>query len=322
MALKIHRNTMKINKQLCLAVAVFSISALFQAGYAATPASQDILRIHTGLPTRPTDSLFSYTVEWRVDQGELFRTTGITFLNATKIDSSATAAVAKKLLIAIKDGMTQMDPISRGITFEQPQDKPELTIANKAGYSFTTVTFRDYSNQPLRFDLGAKSFSAAGVEIGIDLVRTADVEYLDGFKSRHKSETVSKGEIEITIDAQKPILVTYDGKTTHEIEQEISRRLSNSQLSATPLYPGLVSKDTRNNKPFDGSEVQLANLAAQSIFIGIRDPELGVLTKFKFKDQNHSVKVMEPRFMLAALGAASLAVIGAIWYRNKKLKPK
>ena len=311
---------MKIDNQLCLALALFSSSALFQPGYATTPANQDVLHIHTGMPARPVDSLFSYTVEWRVDEGELFRTTGMTFLNATKIDGSSTAAVAKKLLIAIKDGMTQLDPTTRGITLQQPEDKPELIIANKAGYSFTTVTFRDYSNQSLSFDFGAKSFSADGVEIAIDLVRTADVEYLDGFKSRHAAEVTSKGEIEITIDAQKPILVKSDGKTTQEIEAEISRRISQSHLSTTPLYPGLITKDTRNNKPFDGSEVQLANLAAKSIAIDIRDPELGVLTKFKFKDQNRSVKIMEPKFMLAALGLGSLGMLGFIWYRNKKSK--
>ena len=311
---------MKITKQLYLALALFSTNALFQAGNAATPANQDVLRLHTGMPARPVDSLFSYTVEWRVDQGELFRTTGMTFLNATKIDSSATTAVTKKLVTAMKDGMTQLDPTTRGITFQQTADKPELVLANKAGFSFTTVTFRDYSNQPLGFDLGDKSFSAEGVEIGIDLVRTADVEYLDGFKAKHAAEITSKGEIQITIDAQKPILVKTDGKTTQEIEAEISRHINNSHASSTPLYPGLVTKDTRNNKPFDGSEVQLANLAAKAIVIDIRDPEIGVLTKFKFKDQNRSVKVMEPRFMLAALGGGSLAVIGLIWYRNKKSK--
>jgi len=216
--------------------------------------------------------------------------------------------------------MTQLDPTTRGITLQQPEDKPELTIANKAGFSFTTVTFRDYSNQPLRFDLGDKRFSAEGVEIGIDLVRTADVEYLDGFKARNAAEITSKGEIDITIDAQKPIVVKSDGKTTHEIEQEISRHLSNSHVSATALYPGLVTKDKRNNKPFDGSEVQFANLAANSIAIDIRDPELGALIKFKFKDGNSSVKVMEPKFMLVALGAGILSIIGLIWYRNKNQK--
>ena len=312
---------MKINKKLYLALALFSATTLFQIGYAATtPANQDVLRIHTGMPTRAVDSLFSYTVEWRLDEGEIFRTTGITFLNATKIDNSTTNAVAKKLLIAIMDGMTQLDPTTRGITLQQPEDKPELTISNKAGFSFTTLTFRDYSNQPLRFDLGDKSFSSEGVEIGFDLVRSADVDYLDGFKSRQTAEITSKGEIEITIDTQKPFLVKSDGKTTHEIEQEISRHLSNSHVSATALYPGLVTKDKRNNKPFDGSEVQFRNLAAKSISIDIRDPEIGALIKFKFKDENSSVKVIEPKFMLAVLGAGILFIIGFLWYRNKKQK--
>lgn len=311
---------MKLINPFYLTLALLSSGVLFQPACAGmtTAADQEKLRIHTGMPKKASDSLFSYTAEWRIDDGELYRTTGLSFLNAAKIDSSTPAAqITKKLLTAMKDGMVQLDPNWRGITVSQPQDQPELTIANKAGYSLTSITVRDYTNQALSYDLADKNFEAGGVQIAIDLVLAADVEYLEGFSSK-KSQTASQGDIEIRIGDQKPIQIKTDGKTTRELEVEITRQLTSSHLSETPLFSGLVSTDTRNNKPFDGSEVQLLNLAAKSIFIDIRDPALGVLTKFKFKDENYSVKVIEPRFMLAILALTSILAVGYFRLRNSK----
>lgn len=306
-----------ITPQLALALPLISSALLCQSAYAVTtPADQDTLRIHTSMPRRTSDALFSYTAEWRIDDGELYRSTGLSFLNAQKIDDATPShAITKKLLTSMKDGMIQLDPNWRGITITQPPEQAELIIANKSGYSLTTVTVRDYSNQGLRFDLGDKRFSADGVQVALDLVFSADVEYLDGFSSK-KSLTASQGEIEIKIDDQKPIQIKTDGKTTRELEQEIAKQLTIAQLSDTPLYPGMVSKDTRNNKPFDGSELQFLNLGAKSIAIDITDPALGVLAKFKFKDENHSVKVAEPRFMLGALALS--VVLAILFFRRKK----
>ncbi len=305
--------------KLALALSLVLSNLLYQTAHAdATPAGHDKLRINTGMPRKTSDSLFSYTAEWRIDDGEIYRSTGLSFLNAAKIDSATPAAqITKKLLTSMKDGMIQLDPNWRGITLSQPQDQAELLISNKAGYSLTTVTVRDYSNQALRFDLIDKSFSADGVQVGLDLVFAADVEYLDGFSSK-KALTASQGEIQIVIDDQKPVQIKTDGKTTRELEQEIAKALISSQLSETPLYPGMVTKDTRNNKPFDGSEVQFLNLAAKSIAIDISDPALGVLMKFKYKDENRSVQVAEPRFMLGVLALIVIVTIGYFWRRNAK----
>jgi hypothetical protein len=314
-------NAMKLIKsaRLAAALTLFSTGAMFQPALAVTtPADQDKLRIHTGLPKKASDSLFSYTAEWRIDDGELYRTTGLSFLNSAKVDPNASPAViTKKLVTAMKDGMIQLDPNWRGINLTQPQDQAELTIANKKGYSLTTVTVRDYSNQQLRFDVGDKNFNADGVQVAIDVVLAADVEYLDGFSSK-RSPLASQGEIEVVIDGSKPVQVKTDGKTTKQIEEELARQLAGAKLSEFPLYPNLSNSDTRNNKPFDNSEVQLLNLAAKSVSINVTDPAVGVLTKFKFKDDNHSVKVVEPRFMLAALGVGSGLLIGFYWFRNRK----
>ncbi len=201
---------------LALTLSLLSASALFQSAYAVpTPANQDALSIHTGIPRKVGDSLFSYTAEWRMDDGELYRATGLSFLNAAKIDAVASgASVTKKLVTSMKDGMIQMDPSWRGITVNQNQDQPELTIANKAGYSITTVIIRDYTNQPMRYNLSGKSFNAEGVQVAIDLVLSANVEYLDGFSSR-KSRIASQGGIDVTIDDQKTIHIKMKNCSFH-----------------------------------------------------------------------------------------------------------
>ena len=221
---------------LALTLSLLSAGVLIQPAWAAatTPANQDQLRIHTSLPKRASDSLFSYTAEWRVDDGELYRTTGLSFLNAKKMDSSTSSVqITKKLVTALKDGMIQLDPHWRGVTISQPQDQPELTIANKSGYSLTNVTVRDYTNQALRYDLVDKTFSADGVQVAIDLALTADVEYLEGFSSK-KDQTASQGEIIIAIDDHAPVHIKTDGKTIAALEAEIAGRLPGAQLSKTP----------------------------------------------------------------------------------------
>lgn len=304
--------------RLAIACSIVSSFVLIQSAAAVTTAAeQDKLRIQTGIPKKAGESLFSYTAEWKIDDGESYHSTGLSFLNAEKIDPSAPAAVTKKLITAMKDGMTQLHPDWRGITISEPQGQAELTIANKAGYSLKTVTFKDYTNQALKYDLVDKSFNSEGVQVAIDLVLAADVEYLDNFSSK-KAQTASQGDIEITLDDQTPIHITTDGKTTRELEQEITNRLSSSHLSQTPLYAGIIGKDKRNNKPFDGSEVQLSKLAAKSISIEVTDPALGVLTKFKFKGENSAVKVAEPRFMLGILGGIAVLGMGYFFRRNKK----
>lgn len=302
-----------------LSLSLIASGGLFNPAYAVTTdAGQDKLRIHTSIPKKATDSLLSYNVEWRIDDGELYRATGLSFLSAPKSDSAISGAhVAKKLVTALNDGMTELYPSWRGITLNQPKDQPELTVGNKAGYSLTTITFRDYTNQALSYDLVDKSFNTAGVQVAIDLVYAADVEYLEGFSSK-KELTASQGDIEITVDDQNPIIIKTDGKTTRELEQEIAKQLTSSKLSETPLFPNLLGKDTRNNKPFDGSEVQLVNLAAKSIAIDIRDPNLGVLTKFKFKDDNTSVKVTDPRSTIIIAAVIGLLTAGFFWFRRIK----
>ncbi len=59
--------------------------------------------------------------------------------------------------------------------------QPEMTISNKEGFSLFKVTFRDYTNGKMTYDLHGKSFSAAKVAVGVDIVYSAAVEYLAAF---------------------------------------------------------------------------------------------------------------------------------------------
>lgn len=309
---------MKPITRIPLALAFLASSLSLQPAYAdTTPAEQNKLRIHTSLPKKAGESLFSYTAEWRQDGGKLYHSTGMSFLDANKLDESAAAAkVAKKLAGSIKESMIRLDPNWRGLIVDQPQEQAQFTLSNKTGYALTSVVVRDYTNQALTFDLVDKTFDAAAVQLAFDFVLAADVEYLDKF-SAQKPKTASQGDIEIKIDDQKPIQIKTDGKTTHEIEAEIVRQLNVSKLSDTSLVTSQIGKDTRNIKPFDGSEIQFLNLPAKSVSIDINDPSLGVLVKFKFKDENPGIST-ESHSMLFILGLLGLLIAGYFWYRKQK----
>lgn len=310
---------MKLITRLYLTVALLAgVLAFSSFAYAAeTPVGENKLRIHTSLPKKAGESLFSYTVEWRQDGGKLYHSTGMSFLDAQKYDESASAArVAKKLATSIKDSMIRLDPNWRGLVVDQPQEQAELILSNKAGYALTAVVVRDYTNQALVFDLVDKSFNAAPVQVALDLVLAAEVEYLDKF-SGQKPTTASQGEIEIRLDEQSPIRIKTDGKTTAEIEAEIAKQLNVAKLSGSSLVTSQANKDTRNIKPFDGSEIQLLNLAAKSVAIDINDPSLGVLVKFKFKDEGSAI-AEESNPMLVILVLASLLIAGYFWRKTQK----
>ncbi len=110
-----------------------------------------------------------------------------------------------------------------------------------------------------------------------------------------------------------------DGKTTKQIEQEIASAMGPAVLSSQPLYPNLKDRDDRNNKPFDGSEIQLLNLSANSVTIDINDPSVGILTKFKYSDNNQSTDLFgDPVTIVALFGLLALGYIGYIWIQNRK----
>jgi hypothetical protein len=186
-----------------------------------------------------------------------------------------------------------------------------MTISNKEGFSLFKVTFRDYTNGKMTYDLHGQSFSAAKVAVGVDIVYSAAVEYLAAFANvEEKMTEATGGGIDISVDGGQTISVATQGKTTEQIEQAIASKLSSGQISTSVLYDHTTDGDARNSKPYDGSSVHFLNLPAKSITIQVNDPSLGALMKFKFPDEDAPFSLVKPiQFSLLAG-----AVIALLWF--------
>ena len=304
--------TKKISFVVYLTTFIFMVSATFQVAYGATPYGRDQIRVHTGPSGKPGDSLFALTSRWRLDGDVTYESTGITFVSGAARPKPTTGPeVAKKLAIAMSDGMIKQYPSWRGVDAVNVPGQPEMTVNNKEGFSLFKVTFRDYTNGKMTYDLHGKSFSAAKVAAGVDIVYSAAVEYLEAFTDINKQTSVaSGGGVDISIDGGQVISVATKGKTTAQIEQAIASKLSSGQISTSALYDHTTDGDARNSKPYDGSSVHFLNLPAKSIMIQVKDPSLGALMKFKFPDEDAPVSLVKP-VQFSLLGGA---VIALLWF--------
>ncbi|MEO1866682.1 MAG: hypothetical protein ABGX69_00670 [Methylococcales bacterium] len=291
---------------------ILMVSASFQVAYGATPYGRDQIRIHTGEAGKPGDTLFALTSRWRIDGDVTYESTGITFVSGAERPKPTTGpGVAKKLAIAMSDGMIKQYPSWRGVEAVNVPGQPEMTISNKEGFSLFKVTFRDYTNGKMTYDLHGQSFSAAKVAVGVDIVYSAAVEYLAAFANvEEKMTEATGGGIDISVDGGQTISVATQGKTTEQIEQAIASKLSSGQISTSVLYDHTTDGDARNSKPYDGSSVHFLNLPAKSITIQVNDPSLGALMKFKFPDEDAPFSLVKPiQFSLLAG-----AVIALLWF--------
>lgn len=291
---------------------ILMVSASFQVAYGATPYGRDQIRVHTGEAGKPGDTLFALTSRWRIDGDVTYESTGITFVSGAERPKPTTGpGVAKKLAIAMSDGMIKQYPSWRGVEAVNVPGQPEMTISNKEGFSLFKVTFRDYTNGKMTYDLHGKSFSAAKVAVGVDIVYSAAVEYLAAFANvEEKMTEATGGGIDISVDGGQTISVATQGKTTEQIEQAIARKLSSGQISTSVLYDHTTDGDARNSKPYDGSSVHFLNLPAKSITIQVNDPSLGALMKFKFPDEDAPLSLVKP-IQFSLLGGA---VIALLWF--------
>ena len=280
------------------------LSSLFIGSSAfATPAGQDKIHITTGTPNNKGDALFSTTVQVRLDGKRAIEATGLAFINgtdsSTKPDTSA--LLATKIKSSLNDALAELYPNSRGFEVLGSKKQPELTITNLAGYAFTRLTVRDYSNSKVSYDLTGKQFSAAGIDTSIDLVYSADVAYLDGF-APPKQNYAAGGTININIGNDKSIAIETKNKSTATLEQELASAIIQATYSTSSIIPHSRGGGKRNAKPFDGGEIQLVNLNAESFTIDVKDPSLGVLIKFKFRDTTKPADVSGPFKMILSLG--------------------
>lgn len=275
----------------------------------ANPEKTDQLIIQTSTPKRAIETSFSSMVSWQKVGINFNKANGLAFIKGTHAKKPLTAIeVSKKVAGALSAAIKTEAPSDRGATTEVNQDKPEFIIFNKAGFVIDRITTRDYTNQALSYRIPEKSFSTAAVDISINLVYSAAVEYVRDFASDIKQQTAG-GTITITINKDTPTVISTKGKSTQQLEVEIANTLGSKAIfSSTPIYPNFTENRSKNYKAFDGGEVQLIGLNANSITIDINDSGLGVLTKFRFpntiKTANNSNNILPITAFLIAAGLA------------------
>lgn len=270
-------------------------------------ANKDQIRLITSDPKKNGETLFSYTVTWRIDDSLTYRSSGLTFMHGPdKSTFTQGREVSKKLVIALNDAMEYLYPSWRGAKVVETKEQPGIIVSNKKGFDFTQLTFRDYSNQEITYDLLGKAFNSANVPAAIDIVFAADVENLAEF-DLDRPKVASGGNITVKLDGVEKANIKTDGKSMSAIEKDLASALGSiGKFSQTPIFPNLKDETTRNYKPFDGGEVQIPNLAAKSMTIDINDPSLGVLVKFDFPDVNKPVDVAHNAQYIVALIVISI----------------
>lgn len=282
----------------------------------ALPAGQNQLLLQTGIPKRNGETAISYMVAWRKGDSNLHRANGLTFINGSDTKKpTSNVEVARKITSALNAGIDYDAPGERGAIAKTSKNKAEVLVSNKTGFDLANITIRDYSNQKLHYSIPSKSFQKVTVDIAIDIVYSAAVEYVEGFSSGIQQKTAG-GFVRVIIDNNSPIEIKTDGKSTKQIENELVQAIGSvAQFSTTSIFPNFVERKSRNYKPFDGGEVQLPKLNAKSITIDIGDTGLGVLTKFKFPDANKPTDVAGNIYYI--IGFLVIGILGFIYYTQK-----
>ncbi len=307
----IKRKTLTLSLLLAYMVGLPSISV-------ANPEKTDQLRIKTSAPKRSIETSFSSMVSWQKQGINFNKANGLAFIKGTDNKKPMTAVdVAKKVAGALSAAIKTEAPSDRGASVEINKNEDELLIFNKASFAIDRITTRDYTNQSLSYNIPGKSFANASVDISINLVYTAEVEYIRDFSSDIKLETAG-GTVTISIGTDAPIVVQTKGKSTQQLEVEIAKALgSKGTFSSSPLYPNFTENRSKNYKAFDGGEVQLLGLNAKSITIDINDSGLGVITKFRFPN-TLKTETSSDNNILPIFGFLIVAGLGYFFYSRKK----
>ncbi len=298
---------------------LFTLSTALSNVALALPTEQNQLRIQTSVSKRAGETSFSSFVAWRKGDESLQKVNGLIFVKGFNVKKpSSDVDIARKTAKSINAAITnKASPKERGVITKYTKDKPEILLNNIAGFDLIHFTLRDYSNQKLQYNIPAKSFAEAAVTVAIDLVYSADVDYIGDHATDEKRKTAG-GFIKVSIDGET-IEIQTAGKSTQQLETELAEALgAKGQLSSTAIYPNYVELNSRNYKDFDGSEVQLLNLAAKSISIDIKDSGLGVLTKFNYPDENKPSELASK--IPYIFGFVVLGLLGYVVFSGKKNK--
>ena len=247
----------------------------------ASPANTQQLDLQTSESKRTGETALSYLVTWRKGESRLYNANGLTFISGTETkEPTSSSDAAYKLSKALNGAIDHDSPHLRGAIAKNKQST--LSVSNRDGFDLTRITIRDYSNQELEYSLAGKAFDEAGVDIALDVVYSAAVEYMKGF-SKGVEKAAAGGFISVTMDSNAPIKITTNGKTNEQIEKELAKAIgSSAEYSSSPIFPNFEQIRSKNYKSFDGGEVQISGLKARRLVIDVNDAGLGVLTKFDF----------------------------------------
>ncbi|MGR9107472.1 MAG: hypothetical protein ACU843_11140 [Gammaproteobacteria bacterium] len=280
------RKTIRYGRAGGLAVALGIFAPVL---YGGVPAGQDELRIYPGDPQNRGESIVSISGRWTTDDGLQTGFTALTFLNGSDRPKPDNAkSVAKKVAISVKRGMAYLGSATRGLAveFDQQAERPRYVIKNRENFSVSKITVRDYINDKYTTEIAGKSFGQQGVKVSLDLTEAASVGkvVINAAASEPENFRAEGGGIEITIGDGKPVMLETKSKSPEEIERELAAKLG-GRFSTSPLFPDEREKrDEKNIKPFDGGEVQLENLATNAFTIEVKDPSLGMINRYQFRE--------------------------------------
>lgn len=283
----------------------------------ASPANTQQLELQTSESKRSGETALSYLVTWRKAESRLYNANGLTFISGSGMaEPTSSSEVAYKLSKALNGAIDHDSPHLRGAIAKNNQST--LTVSNRDGFDLTRITIRDYSNQELEYSLSGQSFDAAAVDIAIDVVYSAAVEYVRGFSKGIKQEATG-GFISVTVDSNAPIKVTTNGKTHEQIEKELANAIgAKAQFSSSAIFPNFEQIRSKNYKSFDGGEVQISGLKARRLVIDVNDSGLGVLTKFDFTSVEKPVDMVNN--LPYIIGLLLMSVFGYLFFTARKKK--
>jgi hypothetical protein len=240
-------------------------------GFSA-PKGASQLHLHVSSEKRLSSASFSSLVSWDKDETTLNRANGLASMgDKSSIDGNALRN-------------------RRGVVAQFSNGNKDILIENKNGFSLTRAIIRDHSNQALRYHIPNKTFNIASVAISIDLVESG---------SAKKSDLAHDGLVTVTVDGRKSVEVHTQGKSTKALEMELALALGgNAYFSSTPIYSKSSGLKSSNDKTFDGGEVKILRLNANSITVDVNDPRLGVLTKFSFPETSKRISKSGVNFIL------------------------
>lgn len=274
--------------QLLYTISILAVALTAQLALAKVPEGQDELRIYTGPPKTNGESFVSISGRWMTSDELQSGFTALTFVNGPDRPKPDTAAsMARKIAKSVKRGMAYLRISLRGITASTTEDtdKPQYVIKNKKGISLSSIIVRDFSSEKFTAEIGAKSFSSHGVQIGLDLAEAASVAKAPvNYSGPEKTFRAEGGGIEILIGGKTPVKIDTVNKTTEQIEKSIAAKLG-GKFSSSSLFPVTTEKrDRKNIKPFDGGEVHLKGISAKTFTIDVKDTSIGIITKYKFRE--------------------------------------